>query len=150
MPLAPYPSKEKGTIHLKGENKDSIQPGYPHRTRLYAVRLYFSPSFPSVADFRCPSATASTDWKGERFSGGIRSNLFEEDCARNGLPPRPFDFHPKAVLTFAGGSWEICDRRNGKNRSAGKRNTNGVLVVPQKIVPLFQDELCIDANRVSM
>lgn len=38
----------------------------------------------------------------------------EDDCARNGLPPRPFKFHQKAVLTFADELSDMTDRRKWK------------------------------------
>ena len=77
-------------------NKNSIQKGYqcknPFVCCLFYLYLHFRQSFISVA----VCISEYRHWKGKGFRAEYSPQ--EEDSARNGLPPRPFNFQMKSVL----------------------------------------------------
>ena len=128
------------------------------RTRLYAVCLSSS-TFSSVVHFRCRLHFWVQTLKGERFSGWILSVGGRFRPKR--LAARPFNF--QGLLYYfrrrakEKGEWrnrethisQIDDRPN-QILSCNNEKCTALLLVHKKVVPLFQDELYINANHASM
>lgn len=128
------------------------------RILLYAVCLSLS-TFSSVAHFRCRLHFWVQTLKGERFSGWILSVGGRFWPKR--LAARPFNF--QGLMYYLRrrakerGDWrnrkthisQIDDRPN-QILSCNNEKCTVLLLVHKKVVPLFQDELYINANHASM
>ena len=128
------------------------------RTRLYAVCLSFS-TFSSVVHFRCRLHFWVQTLKGERFSGLILSAGGRFSPKR--LAAWPFNFQ-RLMYYLRRRAKERSEWRNrethisqiddwpNSNITLNNEKCTVLLLVHKKVVPLFQDELYINANHASM
>ena len=128
------------------------------RTRLYAVCLSSS-TFSSVVHFRCRLHFWVQTLKGERFSGWILSVGGRFSPKR--LAAWPFNFQG-LMYYLRRRAKERGDWRNRETHISqlmidqfqilpcNNEKYTVILLVHKKVVPLFQDELYINANHASM
>ena len=127
--------------------------------RLYAVLLFYFLTFPSVACFRC---------RRHSLYRRERKKVFGLNTLRRRKIPTETVYRPtfqlsraivlpsqtskgKGRMTESGNSYisQIDDRPN-QILSCNNEKCTVLLLVHKKVVPLFQDELYINANYASM